>query len=99
MQTIRQGDLVLVAAADLDADFGPTQLQTLAIGEESGHSHVLTGALAEVEGRRFIRLDQADELRVEGMPWRHDPITVPAGVWEVRVQREYTPEGIRNVAD
>jgi len=98
MQTIRQGDLILVAA-DIAADFGPTQPQTLAIGEESGHSHVLTGALAEVEGRRFIRLDQADALRVEGMPWRHDPITVPAGVWEVRVQREYTPEGIRQVMD
>jgi len=99
MQTIRQGDLLLVAAFP-DLDFpAASRLHTLAVGEESGHSHVIEAQLATANGRRYVHLNKPSTLRIEGMPWRHEPITIPPGTWEVRIQREYTPEGIRQVVD
>jgi len=90
----RQGDLILQR---IDArDTGPQSRQTLAVGEESGHSHVLQGFVPEPG---IIVLDDVADLHVDGMPWRHDAIKIPAGTYRYWVQREYTPEAIRDVRD
>lgn len=94
---IRQGDLTLrrVGAAPP----GAVRPTTLAVGEESGHSHVADGYLA---GDRFVA-PAPTTLRVEGMPWRHRPVPVPAGEYEIVHQRELTEdeeiEEVRRVAD
>jgi hypothetical protein len=74
----------------------------LAEGEATGHAHVVRSRRASLH-----RLFDADEryLVVEGTRpvalrhEEHDPIAVPAGVWEVRRQREYDPEGELWVSD
>ena len=72
----------------------------LAEGEVTGHSH------------RFAVPDEADVFRVGGSLYadvlvngaevihqEHGTIRLPRGVYEVRIQREYTPKGIRRVVD
>lgn len=102
---LRQGDVLLVPIDEV-----PDQLQQvpleggriiLAHGEATGHAHVIEGEAAllaedlEDLERRFLRVEEESELVHD----EHDPITVPAGDYEVRRQREYSPEEIRMVAD
>lgn len=91
---IRQGDLMLRRVSDASTDETPRPV-TLAIGEESGHSHVLDGfpvtPLGD-QGRGVVEVLAPTNLRVEGMPWRHDPIPVSPGRYEFWIQRELTAE-------
>ena len=43
--------------------------------------------------------DDEFKLVIENHKFEPAEITVPAGVYEVRIQREYSPEAIRPVAD
>lgn len=97
---IRQGDVVLRTVPAREPA-GVAKEITLAIGEESGHSHVLTAAIEEIVGdSRFVTLRQDGQVRIEGMPWRHTAINVLAGTYEVIIEREYEPGAApRNVAD
>ena len=72
---------------------------------ETGHHH-----WTSAEGAEFWRepgdpliayLRVHDDATVEhARSWdTHAPIVLPAGVWELRRQREYTPEGWRRVED
>ena len=88
-----------------------TQLGTgrtvLAYGEVTGHAHAidpksallfppLAGESAEARDRGFLQvLDGGAVLRHE----EHTKIDLPAGNYQVIIQEEYTPEGLRNVAD
>jgi hypothetical protein len=81
---IRQGDLILQSHS-LPESIGEPRTLTLAVGEESGHSHVLFGV---DRGPGLVEVLAPTALRVEGMPWRHDPITVPAGTYRYWVQRQ-----------
>ncbi len=95
---IRQGDLVLQRVGEEPATppkSVPADL-VLAVGEESGHSHRLRAAQLQPD---LIYLAEGANLRVEGMPWRHDEIGVEPGVYKCWVEREYTPEAIRDVRD
>lgn len=84
----------------------------LAHGEATGHAHAIVDERAELMAafmpgvtftgqtvdadRRYLRLP------CEGIALLHEehgPIPPPAGLYEVRRQREYTPERIRTVAD
>lgn len=93
---IRQGDLALVPDAAPASTAAP-KLLTLAIGEDSGHMHQITGALAD--GLLTIAEPAALVIGPDTAAWRHDPIMVPAGTYAPRVQREYTPAGAREVGD
>ena len=48
------------------------------------------------EPRRTV-IEAYQQVRV--LHEEHSPITLPAGIWEVRQQREYTPQDIRYVRD
>ena len=99
-QYLRQGDLVLQRVPDASTD-APARPLTLAIGEESGHSHALTARLVSGGlGEGVIVLDAPADLRVDGQPWRHTAITVPPGTYRYWVQRELSEgDEVRRVQD
>ena len=98
---IRQGDLVLTPTTFEVAVKGNPGTKTLAVGEESAHSHVIDNSYFDPALMQLRVLDGGSSLRVDppAMSWRHNSIEVPAGDYDIVIQREYTPERIRNVAD
>jgi len=97
---IRQGDVYLVRA---DIARKPrrkavtTGKVVLALGEVTGHSHTITGDVAEfvVDGKRMIWVAAPAPLTHQ----EHGAIEIQPGAYWVVRQREYTPEEIRNVKD
>lgn len=101
---IRQGDVMVKAInaipeglKSVKPDNGRT---ILAYGEVTGHAHALpcsiTKLLEDVKsGRRYLEVKEDAPLTHE----EHTEIKLPAGIYEVITQREYSPAGIRNVAD
>jgi hypothetical protein len=69
-------------------------------GERTGHAHRLpsrvytTRATRARTARRLLMLERPGVLRHEkpsGEIADHQPVEVPAGWWEVRIQREHVP--------
>lgn len=96
----RQGDVFLVPIDALPAEKLAAHRSVLAEGEITGHAHRLTRPdSAEVyvnRGQLYLNVS-GDTATVEHE--EHKPITVPRGVYEVRIQREYSPREIRRVVD
>ena len=72
----------------------------LAYGEVTGHAHAITSnSVAYVKeknkGKLYLVVDNDAKLKHE----EHKEIPLPAAIYEVIRQREYTPEEIRYVAD
>lgn len=104
---IRQGDVLVVPVhpdsipsdgIDVDRENGRL---ILAHGEATGHAH----AIAE-EHAGLVTAAEANELYllVHGAPVdlvhdEHDTLTIAPGAYKVVRQREYAPEGLRNVSD
>ena len=74
---------------------------------ETGHHHQIAA-----DGRITMLMDESDPftcyLRVDGFNAEvvhnrsfdtHETLALPAGTWQVRRQREYTPKGFRRVED
>lgn len=100
MQPIRQGDVLLRpllhVATSLDH---PLPHLTLAEGEVTGHRHRISEGRAELyenDGTLYLRVlsPQATLTHEE-----HLALSIPQGMWQVRIQREYEPEGWHYVAD
>lgn len=98
----RQGD-VLVIRKPIPAAAKPGKRDkgriVLAYGEVTGHAHAITSKTVEIlehEGTRYIRVPRrgADLTHEE-----HGTIKLAPGEYEVRIQREYTPQAIVNVRD
>ena len=101
-KTVRQGDVLFIPVAVLPADARERTPQNgrhvIALGEVTGHAHVLDPARAEVFDTAeavYARIMEATPLTHE----EHAPVVLDPGVWRYAPQREYTPEAIRNVAD
>lgn len=102
---IRQGDIVLSPAGNIDLSAGRTIPRSkgrivLALGERTGHAHVIEASERDVEfieiaGKRYINVLAPTKIQHEEHAW----LDVPPGIYEVRVQRVYTPQAIQNVAD
>jgi hypothetical protein len=104
----RQGDVLLIPATNIPDNRRPVPrengLVILAHGEITGHHHAILDQQVEL-----VTTDQANELRmwltvtapepVALTHQEHDTIMLPPGDYEVRRQREYTPEELRNVQD
>lgn len=96
----RQGD-VLISKCQIPSDAveqHSVDRIVLAEGEATGHAHVVSAAHAAaylVGAVMYLRVLQETMLRHE----EHTHIRLPIGDYLVTRQREYTPEGIRNVAD
>ncbi len=97
----RQGDLLFVWISKLPS--GPYHKREnghILEGEATGHVHRLADLdkadVAEIEAGLFLSVSDAG---VSIIHEEHAPVGLPAGLYEVRRQREYSPEEIRNVAD
>ena len=109
-QTIfRQGDVMFIRRKTIPA--GATTKRdngTVAYGEVTGHSHRLadlaTAEVLEIGDGLFVRVSE-NGVAIEGnagatfIHEEHGPISLAPGNWEVRIQKEYSPEAIRNVLD
>lgn len=102
----RQGDVLLVRVDALPADAKPKARDRgrviLAYGEVTGHAHAIGDSptapraeLLDAGDETYLRVDVVSQLVHE----EHDTIELPAGVYRRVIQREYTPDAIRNVAD
>ena len=103
----RQGDVYLVRAdGEIPSGVQPVPREhgriVLAYGEVTGHAHVITDADAELFATTADAADRWLRVGPQGATLTHDehaPITLAPGLYRTRIQREYSPEAIRNVAD
>lgn len=71
----------------------------LAEGEVTGHAHRITAGEAELyeeKGVLYLRVNSEEASLTHE---EHKEILLPKGDYEIKIQREYSPEGWRNVAD
>lgn len=102
MKCYRQGDVLMIQVSGIPGKVHKIEQDhlTLALGEVTGHSHTVTlegsELLESVETlERWMTLPSETEI----VHQEHDPITVPPGQYKIVIQQEYTPAGVRNVAD
>jgi len=96
----RQGDVFLIATADLPTQCRVGRRPILAEGEITGHAHRLqnpaSAQVFAVGGDVYLEvLDETATIVHE----EHGPVTLPRGGYTVRIQREYSPQEIRRVVD
>jgi hypothetical protein len=99
----RHGDVLLTQVNGIAIPGKKVKLGKQAIlaeGEVTGHHHVITcerPVIADwmLDLHRYVKLDAPGVLDHP----EHGRIDVPAGTYEVTIQRVYTPEAIRRVAD
>lgn len=97
MQPMRQGDVILTPAPQIEGD-KLTHL-TLAEGEVTGHKHKISEGEAELyekEGVLYLRVFSETAILTHE---EHHAIAIPQGSWMVQIQREYEPAGWRYVED
>ena len=96
----RQGDVFLIATPKLPEAGRVERRPILAEGEVTGHAHRLadsaSGHVFSVGAGLYLEVltEEATIIHEE-----HGPVTVPRGGYTVRIQREYSPQEIRRVAD
>lgn len=102
----RQGDVFITEVDELPSQLRRVERENgrviLAHGEVTGHAHAILDREAELFDHQDLEhrfLQVLADGGVELVHEEHDTIHLPAGVYEVRRQREYSPEAIRNVAD
>lgn len=93
----RQGDLLVIRIDKLPEGLTPFGSLVLAEGEATGHKHRLDRGevFAGREGRLYFSTDATATLSHE----EHAALSFPPGVYEVRRQREYTPQRVIPVSD
>lgn len=102
---LRQGDVLLIQAGELPDEAEEEAVSgalVLVEGEATGHAHVVRSKRASLHrladwGERYLVVEGTRPVALSHE--EHDPIAVLPGVWEVRRQREYSPEGELWVAD
>lgn len=77
----------------------PTNKYVLAEGEASGTAHTIDSKITELfmdgEGRRWLVVERPSAILHEAKKKEsihHSPLEIPAGTYEVVVQREYHPQ-------
>jgi hypothetical protein len=101
----RQGDVLLCAVDNIlpGATLAPRDggRVVVAEGELTGHAHAFVAArvrmFREEASRRSVLIIGKGGARL--CHEEHDPILVPEGHYELRRQREYTPQAPRLVRD
>jgi hypothetical protein len=97
-QILRQGDVLIIPS---NTSISGTKLPhlTLAEGEVTGHRHRISNGKAELlerDGVLYLKVLSPSAILTHE---EHAEITIPQGDWEIKIQREYSPEGWRCVAD
>lgn len=93
----RQGDVLFVKIAELPEEtLVQRKSHVIVEGESTGHAHRLTiGMILDGSTGTYLKADQETQVVHE----EHNTIKLEPGYWEVIRQREYHPEGIRQVMD
>lgn len=103
-----QGDCLLTKIKNLPEGLEPAKAENgyhVVAHSETGHNHVVLEKHATLfidQTNAFIAyLKVADECVIEHLRSfdTHAPISLDKGVYEVRRQREYTPQGFRKAQD
>jgi hypothetical protein len=104
-QHFRQGDVMIRAISGIPSGAArthPTGRIILAAGEVTGHHHAITldpGIRIdsyEKDGKIYLHIEGGDAVLSHE---EHGCITLPPGDYQSWIQKEYSPEAIRNVAD
>jgi hypothetical protein len=96
----RQGDVFLLSIPKLPLDGRQERKPVLAEGEITGHAHRIedpaSAHVFSVGAGLYLEVlaETATIVHEE-----HGPVTLPRGGYEVRIQREYSPQEIRRVVD
>ena len=104
MKTYRQGDVFLKQIPSIPKKTTKQETKeriVLAYGEVTGHAHAIhdlesVDAFVGAGGELYL------SVKEEGVTLRHEEhgaIALPPGNYERTIQREYSPESIRNVLD
>jgi len=103
-----QGDILLNKVEIVPADAKPIKPTggSFIVSHDAGHPHVLpvTGVQCFVAADNplimYARVEADDVALTHQRPFdTHEPLAMPPGVYEIRRQREWIPEGFRAVAD
>lgn len=95
-QQIRHGDVLLteiqppVGPQRAVDDNGQPLAGLLVAGERTGHAHRLPARVYDLPGtpaRRVVMIERPTAITHE----EHGAVEIPAGWWEVTLQREYAP--------
>ena len=95
----RHGDVLVLSGGAIPKAAKRLAHRVLAEGEVTGHKHQMTqgdATLYDHEGTLFLRVESETATLTHE---EHKPIVLPHGDYQIRIQREYEPEGWRNVAD
>jgi len=99
LKVYRQGDVLLKEIRAIPENAKPVNDLVLALGEATGHSHRLSGKTVQVfqgsDGKKFVRAGTETVLVHD----EHKHIPLMEGLYEVKLQREYSPQEIRRVQD
>jgi len=102
----RQGDVLIIPVKAIPESVVPVAREggrvVLAHGEATGHAHAITDkrvTLFRDPDLAAIFMCVSGDAPVALEHDEHDKVTLPPGNYEVRRQREYHPEAIKNVAD
>ena len=94
----RQGDILFVKIDVLPESLAAKDDGVIALGEQTGHKHLLVDGslLTDKQNNMFITVtSELATIKHE----EHRAITLPKGLYRVIKQREYDPEGWRDVKD
>ena len=97
----RQGDVFIIPIKEqVNTAMRSARRSVLAEGEVTGHAHRVgdpkTADVFTSAGEMFLDVVAAESTITHE---EHGPITLPKGLYKVRIQREYSPEEIRRVID
>jgi hypothetical protein len=98
MKSYRQGDILFVECEEIPAAARQRKDGIVARGEVTGHTHRLAGGTAMLmicAGIAYINAQTEAYVRHD----EHKEIILPPGKYRIKRQREYTPNGWRQVTD
>lgn len=100
MVMYRQGDVLILSARQIPTTAQKQERCILALGEATGHAHQIKEEAflwVDTDGTKYVEV-YGSEATVQHE--EHGPIVLSGpAIYRVTIQREYTPEEIRNVAD
>ena len=101
----RQGDVFLKKTKRTTTkNLKKREDKILAHGEATGHHHIVLDGEVFVgeDGKIFVQASEGTALRHQdqsGAVAEHAPHSLEPGIYEVSIEEEYTPEGMRRVYD
>ncbi len=98
----RQGDILVISVDEIPLDVVQNKRKKgqpiiLALGEVTGHAHVITMPEVKWFGKDVQYVQSANPFAVTHE--EHGTLTLPAGAYAVIRQVEYTPAELVRVAD